>query len=314
MKCGGNANAADFFKKHGGMDKYTDAKAKYSSRAGQMYREYLKKLAEDDARRSPDRIVIEGFMDEDVSAFSSSQGDFFADWENTDKPQAKRQSSYKTETFVIENTGTNSNPELKVSPLTQDMADFAPQPVPIPQPVPVVAEPIAMKPSVSSQGPTYGVPRPAAKKGLGAKKAIKIDFAEAERRAKEQETLRLQAEEEEKKRRVEEEKKKAENPMGYVAEKMQEKANQRPNSQPGYVPVVNVAPVKVSDEMADRLGLGLGRIQLAATNAAVEKATKVAQLNAKYESSNDAQQRFTNAKAISSDEYFGRGRFNEAEK
>jgi ADP-ribosylation factor GTPase-activating protein 2/3 len=310
MKCGGNATATDFFKRNGGLDRYNDSKSKYSSRVGQMYREHLKKLAEEDARRYPDRIVIEGVLDENVSAFTSKE-DFFADWEN---PGTVRQQSFKTETYVIENAGTASNPELKLSPLSEDAPSF-PEPELAPQPVQVVAEPVVIKPSISAPVFNAGsnILRPTTKKGLGAKKAVKIDFDEAERRAKEQEILRKQAEEEERKRLEEEEKRKAENPMGYVAEKIQNQAY-RPQVPAPYVPVADIPQVKISDDVADRLGLGLGRIQLAATTAAVEKATKVAQLNAACEGSTDAQKRFTNAKAISSDEYFGRGKFNESEK
>ncbi len=51
MKVGGNTAAADYFNKHGGVEQYPDAKAKYSGRVGEMYKNHLRKLAEEDARR-----------------------------------------------------------------------------------------------------------------------------------------------------------------------------------------------------------------------------------------------------------------------
>ena len=51
MKVGGNANIVEFFKQYGGLDKYKDAKSKYTSRAAGLYKERLRKLADEDAKR-----------------------------------------------------------------------------------------------------------------------------------------------------------------------------------------------------------------------------------------------------------------------
>jgi ADP-ribosylation factor GTPase-activating protein 2/3 len=50
MKVGGNGNAQEFFRQHGGLT-YSDAKAKYSSRAASMYKDKLQQKVQDDARR-----------------------------------------------------------------------------------------------------------------------------------------------------------------------------------------------------------------------------------------------------------------------
>lgn len=50
MKVGGNVNALEFFRQHGTTN-IKDAKSKYSSKAAQMYKEKLRKLADEDARK-----------------------------------------------------------------------------------------------------------------------------------------------------------------------------------------------------------------------------------------------------------------------
>ncbi|KAJ1969500.1 ADP-ribosylation factor GTPase-activating protein 2 [Dispira parvispora] len=50
MKVGGNANMAEFFRQHGGVAKYSDAKSKYSSRVAQQYKDKLSRLSQEDAK------------------------------------------------------------------------------------------------------------------------------------------------------------------------------------------------------------------------------------------------------------------------
>ncbi|KAI8852294.1 hypothetical protein BC829DRAFT_384772 [Chytridium lagenaria] len=82
MKHGGNANAIEFFRSHGsGPEKFKDAKSKYTSRIGTMYKEKLRKLALADADRYPNGIVLDGAETTSPSAQKNSQDDFFADWD-----------------------------------------------------------------------------------------------------------------------------------------------------------------------------------------------------------------------------------------
>jgi ADP-ribosylation factor GTPase-activating protein 2/3 len=48
MKVGGNLNANEYLKQHGGNNANKDAKSKYTSRAAVMYKEKLIKWVEDD--------------------------------------------------------------------------------------------------------------------------------------------------------------------------------------------------------------------------------------------------------------------------
>jgi len=53
MKLGGNANAKQFFHKHGGggEEKYTSPKEKYMSETAQMYKYHLQELVEEDIEK-----------------------------------------------------------------------------------------------------------------------------------------------------------------------------------------------------------------------------------------------------------------------
>lgn len=51
MKCGGNGRAREFFAQYGGVGKYKDAKAKYTSREGGLYLERLARAVQEDERR-----------------------------------------------------------------------------------------------------------------------------------------------------------------------------------------------------------------------------------------------------------------------
>lgn len=65
MKLGGNENAKIFFNQYGGIDKYSDPKEKYQSKAAILYKEHLKKLVEEDIEKYPDKIVIDEIQNED---------------------------------------------------------------------------------------------------------------------------------------------------------------------------------------------------------------------------------------------------------
>ncbi|KAJ3337629.1 ADP-ribosylation factor GTPase activating protein, ER-Golgi transport [Gonapodya sp. JEL0774] len=79
MKCGGNDRIADFFRPYGGSDKFKDAKTKYTSRQAQLYLEKLAKLTAEDARRHPDKIILDD--SEELQAENAqedkSKADFF---------------------------------------------------------------------------------------------------------------------------------------------------------------------------------------------------------------------------------------------
>lgn len=87
FKFGGNAVAADFYKKNGGAQFLTgkaDPNAKYTSPVAKKYKDKLKKTALHDALKHPDLVTLEDDLDSMSLVGSSSNGtstdDFFSNW------------------------------------------------------------------------------------------------------------------------------------------------------------------------------------------------------------------------------------------
>ncbi|KAJ3371299.1 ADP-ribosylation factor GTPase activating protein, ER-Golgi transport [Kappamyces sp. JEL0680] len=80
MKLGGNDKALEALK---GVE-FRDAKSKYTSRQMTAYKERLNRLVQEDARKYPNELVLEGFEDHSVQSAAPTpepaQDDFFADW------------------------------------------------------------------------------------------------------------------------------------------------------------------------------------------------------------------------------------------
>lgn len=409
MKCGGNGRATDFFRQYGGVNKFKDAKMKYTSREAGLYLERLARLTTEDAKkwgfgngllaishcftrlidpvpiftffsyftRYPDKIVIEETEEPEEEA-GPAKDDFFGNMINNNNgrstpsggarsspaPQlaAPERSARMTPSpvpSVDSNTGASAAKARAESP-----APVAPEPTPAPAPSSRAPAPsrlaISTTDDVSPTADTTVSPvmtsnaapqvlaatssllgGSKARKGLGAKKAVKtgVSFEEAERRAKEEEE-RIKAEEEQRKR--EEEELKRTNPLAFATRGAGGGSSRLAYNEGG----INT---KGADEDAlDRLGMGMGRL---AMGAPAEKASKPAPASfgfgfdptapPKKGSSSSAQQgfgstgggfgstgggygqskgeededyarkKFSNAKAISSDQYFGRGHWND---
>ncbi|KAB8068712.1 hypothetical protein BDV29DRAFT_63892 [Aspergillus leporis] len=322
MKVGGNESAIKYFQSHGGSAALAskDVKVKYTSNAAVKYKEELKKRAAQDAEQYPEEVVIT-----DVPAVVSSNGsstpagdaedDFFSSW---DKPSIKRPSNPPSRTGTppvvsrtaspFLNAGANGNGSRSKSPLSASEKEISPAPAAI------RASATARKTTTSS----------AAKKGsvLGAKKVPKlgakkiggaelIDFDEAERKAKE-EAERIEK-------------------LGYDAEAEKAEADAKAKSAAtGATPIA--APTPLSPNRAtrnsqernssdvERLGMGLGRLGFGQTVSVKPAAPKKlgfgsvapARSAADEEELSQTKSRFGTQKGISSDEFFGRERFDPA--
>ncbi|KAJ1553752.1 ADP-ribosylation factor GTPase activating protein, ER-Golgi transport [Cladochytrium tenue] len=344
MKVGGNSNATEFFSRSGSsVNSFKDAKSKYTSRAGTSYKERLAKLADEDARRHPDRIVFDDGpkpgIEEPVE--QGKDDDFFSDWDTppAGSPALSIRSNIQQNgpDFYDLTVFIGSNPALDVD----NYQTFGQSKSLVDSPV------VASAPSVPVvQIPVYTA-HLKGKKSLGAKKATKvINFDEAETRAKQEEARREQEEAE----RAERAKLAAATATSAVEPTSGSSNGRGFSSRLAYVG----DSADAADETADRLGLagglrddggssttpgsfprlgfGFDPSSAPATRSAVAPAPVAKAVvassreapaprfggfgsvpSASSSSYNDgeAQKRFANAKSISSDQYFQRGDYDE---
>ncbi|KAI8611796.1 hypothetical protein BC830DRAFT_1139631 [Chytriomyces sp. MP71] len=139
MKVSGNYNANDWFRAHSSGN-HKDAKSKYTSKAGVSYRDRVRMLAEEDARKYPQGIVIDATTNSAAStatADAQPKDDFFSDW-----------GTAGDEEFA-------PTPALTATPRPLVAAAPAPAPAPafIPAPQAVSIQPSAFnKPAAPSHG------------------------------------------------------------------------------------------------------------------------------------------------------------------
>ncbi|KAJ3016974.1 UNVERIFIED_CONTAM: ADP-ribosylation factor GTPase activating protein, ER-Golgi transport [Siphonaria sp. JEL0065] len=367
MKVSGNANASEWFRAHG-TGNYKDAKAKYTSRAGVGYRDRVKQLAEEDARRYPQGIVVDSSVGAVAEvAAPPPKDDFFSDWgtndENVSVPVAVAAPPPRPITPVVAQqrsaTPIQQQPVIKSQPQPQPQShgfndndgflDFDDAPdsfstplsaaavspsKPVPQPqqsaATTTSTTIAPTPSIITAQVTKPGGSLGAKK-LGAKKATKIiNFDEAEKRAKE---------EEERQKREEEEAKRFEKERSNVVSLGAGAAAVGGGFSSRLMYVEQPGANSGGSSDVDRLGLGMGKLGLGFDPAASSSTAKgsvtggvgapkfgaTASSTGGFGStiskpptvlvdsspSGDAAKRFGNAKSISSDQYFGKGAYDE---
>ncbi|OQD79115.1 hypothetical protein PENANT_c061G00216 [Penicillium antarcticum] len=317
MKVGGNESATKYFQSHGGSAALAskDTKVKYTCNAAVKYKEELKKRAALDAQQYPEEVIIT-----DLPAGTPSDGsntpagdaddDFFSSW---DKPSIKRPSNPPSRTGTppvvsrtgspFLNAGANANGSRSKSPLSSEEKSASPAPTAI------RSNPAARKTTTTT----------AAKKGsvLGAKKVPKlgakkvaaadtIDFDEAERKAKE-EAERIEK-------------------LGYDPEAEQAEAEAKKATAAAAIPIPASTPISPAGKShernsndVERLGMGMGRLGFGQVSKPVapKKPTFGSVGPAKPNPADDEElaqtrTRFGTQKGISSDEFFGRERFDPA--
>lgn len=84
FKFGGNTAAKDFFMKNGGsqyINKTADATAKYTSTVANKYKEKLKQKALEDAKKNPEIVTLDDLGDAvEEDSGNSDNNDFFSNW------------------------------------------------------------------------------------------------------------------------------------------------------------------------------------------------------------------------------------------
>ncbi|BDD58118.1 ADP-ribosylation factor GTPase activating protein, ER-Golgi transport [Monascus purpureus] len=329
MKVGGNESATKYFQSHGGSAALAskDPKVKYTCPAAEKYKEELKKRAATDAEQYPDEVVIT-----DVPTGTSTDGtntpagdtedDFFSSW---DKPSIKRPSNPPSRTGTppivgrtaspFLNAGANGNGTRSKSPLSASASDresTASTPAAIKAGPAVRKAPAAGGAKKASVLGAKRAPKLGAKKVVGAEA---IDFEEAERKAKE-EAERIER-------------------LGYDPDaKPAPEAKKDENSGSSATPLATPVPIKPSANKfgankkshernssdLERLGMGVGRLGFGQTSKPAPKkklgfgavGSAAARTPVDEEELEQTRSRFGNQKGISSDEFFGRDRFDPA--
>ncbi|KAJ5711458.1 hypothetical protein N7488_005614 [Penicillium malachiteum] len=316
MKVGGNESATKYFQSHGGSAALAskDAKVKYTSNAAVKYKEELKRRAAADAQQYPEEVVITdlpaGTPSDGSATPAGEDDDFFSSW---DKPSIKRPSNPPSRTGtppVVSRTGSpfltaNSNGSRSKSPLSGSEEKSA---SPAPAPAAIRANAAVKKTTIgggAKKGSVLG-----AKKApkLGAKKVVasEIDFDEAERKAKE-EAERIEK-------------------LGYDPEAEQAEAAAKSTAA---TPIAAPTPVSPNrggfgstskthernSSDVERLGMGMNRLGFGqVAKPAAPKKLGFGAVGPKSpvdeEELTQTKTRFGTQKGISSDEFFGRERFD----
>jgi len=296
MKVGGNGSATDFFTRHGGASLLDDSdiKRKYTSRVAELYKEELARRVKEDVAQFPNGIVVDGVDTSKASAqpdATADEEDFFSSWNKPASSNSK----------AVDSPQSAAPPSIGRAPSRGSPSAAAAAPRTITSSSLRTNSASAggaartlTSTSTSSTGTGAGVARPA-KKGLGAKKAAPVDFAEAERRAAaEAERIRQ---------------------LGYDREREEAEAQAAREAAALELKNKSVATtVSPSPSSADVDGLGLGVKKLgfgalpraqAAIAPKVSTAAPVAD-----DAPTAARERFGNQKAISSDMFFERGAYD----
>ncbi|KAK4109582.1 ArfGap-domain-containing protein [Canariomyces notabilis] len=325
MKVGGNESATKFFQSNGGSAALNskDPKTKYTSAAATKYKEELKKRAARDAKEYPEEVVITegGEAAEGGDTPAEEEDDFFSSWS---RPAVKKLSPPISRTATPPVVGRTPSPFLNAQ--AQNGKDTGRSPSPLAKGSDSESKPAASRITTSAALRTSATgPRKAnilgAKKvgtKLGAKKLggtdVAIDFDEAEKKAKE-EAERIEK-------------------LGYDPD-AEEEAPAKTSSTKSESSAAIISPTPVSPaarggygashtreksaaEM-ERLGMGINRLgfgqvgnKQAAQKAAAGGFGSVGPIKASAadDEENYARKKFGNQRAISSDEFFGKGMFD----
>ncbi|KAI8327268.1 hypothetical protein EDC96DRAFT_532249 [Choanephora cucurbitarum] len=274
MKVGGNQAASEFFSKSGGSaSSANDARMKYSSKTGQQYKELLAKRTAEDAVANPNNVVI------DIN-------DGTEQLEAEEKTHSTVEASTPTEEPVEEKKETEKEPAAAVAAGATS-------------PAPTQAKVIT--PTVRTARTTIAAraPRKTGKASkLGAKKApVSFNFEAAEAQAKQD----------------------LENKAKYDLDDDTDAKDQKEND-------INepISPIKpMSSRLAyidntskedeyEKLGFGMSRLNMDDSASSTSMPAKKSYHQQHDGDSRTAQEKFGTARAISSDQYFGRNEYDPA--
>ncbi|GJJ15275.1 hypothetical protein Clacol_009551 [Clathrus columnatus] len=309
MKVGGNQAAKDFFTRHGGATIMNDpdSKKKYTHRVADMYKEELAKRVKEDTIRYPNGIYLEGMEVTTSPTVVEDKGDdddFFSSWDKP-KPSPKAPTAKPSPPSIGRAVQSES---LLSTPSTASMSSAAVKSTP--------STGLRSKLGATRAG-SIATSTPSSRPAkLGAKKAATpINFAEAERKAREEEERIKQLgydrkkEEEEEAARKQAAEQEASMQLGKLAPGV--------SSPPASIgvngsKVVNSASKHKPHNSQDlaRLGMGMNRLGFGATAPSASSSSKTTKSTPAQDDSTYARETFGSQKAISSDMYFKRDAYD----
>ncbi|CEP15457.1 hypothetical protein [Parasitella parasitica] len=282
MKVGGNQAASEYFSKNGASMNTSDARMKYSSRAGQQYKELLAKRTAEDAVANPNTVVIDIHNGiEEPPATPLTPGE---------QPQQQPEPIN-----IIQDDSSVATSSVEEDRAETPISDAKPLPV-----VVKVSSPTARAARSSVGGAR--APRKSTKSGkLGVKKTpVNFNFEAAEAQAKQdlERTKKYGLDEEE---QVEGGSSDTIKPSLAAASTF---------SRLDYIDSSTSSERNKEDEY-EKLGFGMSRLKMD------DKKTSISMPSQKpyqqqEEDSRTAREKFGSAKAISSDQYFGRNDYDPA--
>jgi len=311
MKVGGNGSFQDFLNKHpGAFSSSSDTKAKYSSKAADLYKEELKRRClADQAQHGPGAVFFEGLSLASSGADSTADkkdDDFFGTW---DKPSSSTPAVVAPSTTKLSGIGTGGLTPNGSKPASRATSPNPPAPSgPRTVQSSTLRAATSSNPSAPSKSKLGATKVGATKVKLGAKKSGgSINFEEAEKKAKEEEE------------RIKK--------LGYDARAEQEaqeaKAALKPNDVKPTTSSINSTENSSKNLPQDeRLGMGFRKLgfgqtfglsgEEAASLAEKQKraAAKASSGYVEPETGTVARERFGNQKAISSDMFFERNDYD----
>lgn len=298
MKVGGNASAADFYRKHGGASLLNDAdpRKKYSSKVAELYKEELAKRVKEDVNNFPDGIYVEGMETiSDTPPKEDKEDDFFESWSKPSTPKPSAPAS-----------------RVPTPPVDPPPAETA-APRTITSSAAARAAKLGSMSRLNSAASTSSTASTAKKSklGLGASKAKPVDFAEAERKALE-EAERIKQLGYDREREAAEEKARKEAEAAKAALEITRAAAAAPTNGVGSTANVSAAAVLEAQKSPTYARLGFGAIPGtgASSIAAASIVKPVASRAVADDAPTTAREKFGNQKAISSDMYFGRNSYD----
>ncbi|KAF7720557.1 ADP-ribosylation factor GTPase activating protein, ER-Golgi transport [Apophysomyces ossiformis] len=286
MHVGGNQAASEFFAKHGSASNSKDARIKYSSKAGQQYKDLLEKRAAEDAIAHPTTVVI----DIDIPSETA---------ESTTPPIAT------TATATVDYSQEEKKEEATAELPASSSPSTAEQLTPSPSPVTTPAKPVQVRSPVPAAttriGTRTNIGRPVRARGtkLGIKKApVNFNFEEAEAKAKEESERKARLGQQEKENGEREE------------EDILTDTTERPKALSSRL-VYQEDKKENKEDAYEKLGFGMARMQLKENDdSSTESPRRPFAKEDNVAESQSARVKFGNARAISSDQYFGRNEYD----